>query len=122
MLLACWMANDFLPWAATRALLVNRLMTLDKCPGIRPIGIGEIWRRLLAKYILKVAGTEAKDAYGNARLCAGLEAGIEGEVHAACILFVENDNEEEWGFLLVDAVNVFNASNRIACLWTVQCR
>ena len=76
------MANSFPPWATTCALLANRLMALDKCLGIWPIGIGEIWRRLLAKCVLKVAGTQAKDAYGNAQLCTGLEAGIEGAVHA----------------------------------------
>ena len=60
------MANEFPPWAATRALLVNRLMVLDKCPGIRLIRISEIWRRLLAKCVLKVAGVEAKNVCGNA--------------------------------------------------------
>ena len=77
------MTNDTPPVAATRALLANRLMALDKCPGVRPIGIGEIWRRLLAKCVLKVAGGEAKAACGNAQLSAGLEAGIEGACHAA---------------------------------------
>ena len=60
------MANTFLPWATNRALLANRLMALDKCPGIQPIGIGEIWRRLLDKCVLKVTGADAKDACGNA--------------------------------------------------------
>ena len=40
-------------------------------------------------------------------------------MHAARTLFAENYDEEEWGFLLVDAANTFNAGNRIACLWTV---
>ena len=76
------MANDTPLWAAIRALMSNRLMALDKCPGVRPVGIGEIWRRLFARCVLKVAGTEAKEACGSAQLCAGLEAGIEGAVHA----------------------------------------
>ena len=118
--LACWMANDFPPWAALRALMSNRLLALDKCPGVRPVGIGEIWRRLLAKCVLKVAGGEAKEACGNTQLCAGLEAGIEGAVHAARSLWEENEEEEEWGFLLVDAANAFNACNRIAAMWTVR--
>ena len=122
MLLACWMANDFLPWAAAHALLANRLMTLDKSPGIRPTRIGEIWRRILAKCVLKVAGAEAKDACGNAQLYTGLEAGIEGVVHTTRTLFAEKEDKEEWGFLLVDTANEFNAGNRIACLWTVRHR
>lgn len=40
-----WLANDYPPWAAYRALMSGRLVALDKCPGVRPIGIGETWRR-----------------------------------------------------------------------------
>ena len=107
------------PWAAARALLANRLMVLDKSPGVWSIGISEIRRRLLAKRVLKVAGTEAKDAYDNAQLCTGLEAGIEGAEHAARALYAKKEDKEEWGFLLVDAANAFNTNNCIAYLWTV---
>ena len=34
-------------------------------------------------------------------------------------LFEENKNEEDWGILLVDAVNGFNALDRKAMLWNV---
>ena len=95
------MANDILPWAVARTLLADRLMELDKFPGIRQIGIGEIWRQILAKCGLKVAGAEAKDACSNAQLYAVLEAGIEGALIAARALFAEKEDEEEWGFLLV---------------------
>ena len=63
--------------------MANRLIGLDKCPGVRPVGIGEIWRRLCAKTVLVVAGAEAKEECGDEQLCAGLEAGIEGGIHAA---------------------------------------
>ena len=116
------MANDIPLWAVTRALLANRLMVLDKCLGIQLIGIGEIWRRLLAKCVLKVAGVKAKDACGNAQLCTGIEAGIEGAVHAIRALYAKKEDEEEWRFLLVYATNAFNAGNRIACLWTARHR
>ena len=109
-----------MPWSATCALLSNRLMALDKCSGIWPIRIGEIWCRLLAKCVLKVAGAKAKDACGNAHLCAGFKTGIEGAVHAACALFTETENKEELGLLLVDVENAFNIGNCIACLWIVR--
>jgi hypothetical protein len=51
-------------------------------PGVRPVGIGEIFRRLFAKAILLVVGREVKSASDNLNLCAGLKAGIEGGVHA----------------------------------------
>lgn len=39
-----WLANESPPWAAYRALMAGRLLAVDKCPGIRPIGVGETWR------------------------------------------------------------------------------
>ena len=60
-----------------------RLAALNKCPGVRPLGIGEVWRRAIAKCALKACGDDAKAACGSLQLCAGLEAGIEGAINAA---------------------------------------
>ena len=51
-----WLSNGRPPWAAYRALMYGRLIALDKSPGIRPVGIGEMWRRLLANCLLRVSG------------------------------------------------------------------
>jgi hypothetical protein len=61
--------------------------------------------RLSSKCILFVAGGEAKESCGVDQLCAGLEAGIEGGIHAMRLLCETHLAEEEWGFLLVDARN-----------------
>ena len=37
-----WLGNDSPPWAAYRALMACRLVALDKQPGVRPLGIGEV--------------------------------------------------------------------------------
>ena len=100
--------------------MFGRLVALDKQPGIRPIGIGETWRRLFAKCVLRVAGTEAEIQCGADQLCAGLKAGIDGAVHAMSALWEELRDEEEHGFLLVDARNAFNELNRTRMLWTVR--
>ena len=63
-------------------MLACRLVALDKDPGTRPVGIGEVYRRLMAKCVLKIVGDRATHACGNLNLCAGLKAGIEGAVHA----------------------------------------
>jgi hypothetical protein len=100
--------------------MAGRLLALDKCPGIRPIGIGETWRRAIAKCILKVAGKDAKETCGIDQLCAGLESGIEGAIHAMNHMWELHSMEEEWGFLLIDASNAFNEQNRTQMLWTVR--
>ena len=45
-------------------LLVSRLIALDKCPGIRPIGVGETVRRIISKAILSIIGPDIQEAAG----------------------------------------------------------
>jgi len=49
-----WLANETPPWPAYHALMAGRLVALDKQPGVRPVGIGEIYCRLMAKCVLAV--------------------------------------------------------------------
>ena len=74
--LADWMANSSPPWAAYCALMACHLVALDKRPGVRPVGIGEMLCRALAKIVMRAAGEQAKTACGNLQMCAGLKAGI----------------------------------------------
>ena len=74
----------------------------------------------MVKCLLKVAGPEAKSAYGTTQLAGGLEAGIEGAIHAMRVFFEERMKEEDWGFLLIDARNAFIEENRTAMLWAVR--
>ena len=82
-MLTDWLSNDRPPWASYRALMSGRLVAIDKNPGIRPIGVGETWQRLITKVNLKVTGEGAVLSCGDKQLCAGLPAGIEGAVHGA---------------------------------------
>ena len=50
--------------------------------GIQPIGIGDIWRWMVTKCALKVAGPSATSECGADQLCACLKVGVEGSVHA----------------------------------------
>ena len=96
------MANSLPPWAAYRAIMACRLVVLDKRPGVRLVGIGETLHRALAKLVMRSSGDQAKAAFGNLQLCAGLEAGIEGETHAIYQRRIERvrarrNGEEETG-------------------------
>ena len=63
--LADWMANSSPPWAAYCALMVCRLVVLDKKPGVCPVGIGETLCQALAKLVVRAAGDQVKTACGN---------------------------------------------------------
>ena len=65
----------------------------------------------MEKCLLRVAGPEAKAACGTTQLAGGVEAGIKGAIHAMRVLWEEQKQEEDWGFLLIDVRNVFNEEN-----------
>ena len=65
----------------------GRLIALDKKPGTRPVGVGETWRRMMAKCLLRVVGPEAKASCGTTQLAGGVEAGIKGTIHTMRILW-----------------------------------
>ena len=44
-----WLGNGQPPWAANQALMSVWMIALDKQPGIRPVVVGETWRRMMAK-------------------------------------------------------------------------
>ena len=45
---------------------------------------------------------------------------IEGGIHAMRLLWEQHSQEEDWGFLLIDARNDFNQENRTEILLSVQ--
>ena len=86
-----------------------RLIALYKCPGVRPIGICETVRRIIAKAVLFATKGDLKEAAGSQQPCAEQIAGIEAAVHAVRSLFSAEDTE---AIILVDTSNVFNSINR----------
>ena len=79
-----------MPWQILRALLSNPLIALDKRPGVRPIGIGECLRRVMAKAVMMVAGGDVREVCGSDQRCSGLDAGIKVAIHELCDLFDEH--------------------------------
>ena len=115
--LASHMANDDVPWERLQALRACRLIGLDKQPGVRPIGIGEVLSRVMAKAMARAVGIDAEIACGADQLCAGLKGSAEGAIHAMSSLF---DSGEVECVLLVDAKNAFNSMSRPAALWNAR--
>eukprot|EP00957_Ditylum_brightwellii_P001289 101360-Ditylum_brightwellii.AAC.1 len=96
------------------------LIGLDKCQGIRPVGAGEAFQRCMGKDLLFVCGEEAAETCGTKQLCGGLRSGIKGGIHVISDLWNSYGDDDEWGFLIVDARNAFNEINRMAMLWHVR--
>ena len=107
------LCTTFVDHKGLSAFLACRLIAIDKCPGVRPIGICETARRIISK-----AG-DIQDAAGSLQLCAGQIAGIEAAVHFMRESFQSGGTETE-AVLLVDASNVFNSLNRDAALHNIR--
>ena len=86
-----------------------RLIPLDKCPGVRPIGIEEVVRRIIGKAIMKTTKRYLQNAVGSIQLYGGQDAGCEAAVHAMAQIFDDNETE---AMIFVDASNAFNRLNR----------
>ena len=82
-----------------------RLIPLDKNPETRPIGIGEVLRRIIGKTISTFLKEEIKQAAGPLQVCARHSAEAEAAIHEMGLVFAEEGVD---GILLIDASNAFN--------------
>lgn len=93
------------------------MIPLNKNPGVRPIGVGEVLRRIVGKSIARIVKSEVKASVGPLQVCAGHEAGSEAAVHAVRNIFSGDECE---AVLLIDAANAFNCINREAFMHNVK--
>jgi len=98
------------------ALTAARLIPLDKQPGVRPIAVGEVHRRIMCKAVMKVAERDVRAATAPLQLCVGIPYACEAGVHSMVRLF---DDPATEAVLFVDATNAFNSMNRKAALHNI---
>ena len=101
-------SSEYLDPSILSSYTACRLIALSKNPGVRPIGVAEVLRRIISKAVLPVIGQDIKEAAGGVQLCVGQVLGCEAGVHAMWGIF---NNEETEAILLVDASNAFNSLN-----------
>jgi len=111
------LCTDQIPPKFLEAYNASRLIPLDKNPGVRPIGIGEVIRRIIGRAMLECTRPDILQAVGNQQLCCGQVAGIEHAIHALRSQFTKADCQ---GILLIDASNAFNSLNRKAALACIK--
>ena len=105
------------PWSI-EALVVSRLIPLDKNGGaVRPIGVGDVVRRVISKCVMKVVKPDVMEASGSLQLCAGQPSGSEAAIHAMRNIFDADDTD---AILLINASNAFNSLNRAAALHNMR--
>ena len=108
------LCTDYIDTRTVEPIVVNSLIPLSKCEnGVRPIGVGEVIRRVIGKCVMKVTKEDVLDASGSLQVYVGLRSGSEAAVHAMHFIFEE---EETDAVLLNYASNAFNALNRAAAL------
>jgi len=103
--------------AILEAYTTCNLIPLNKNPGVRPIGVGEILRRIIGKAIRWTLKQDIQQAAGPLQVATGLESGEEAAIHAMREIFEDDDCE---AVILVDASNAFNALNRQTTLHNIQ--
>ena len=86
-----WLANGSPPWAVYRSLMTGGLVALDKCPGVRPFGVGEAIQRLMENLVHTETTFQYMEAFGSHNLCARLKSGIKGAVHTSKRTFGRNN-------------------------------
>ena len=89
------------------AYIACRLIPVDKSPGVRPIGIGEVLRRIIGRSILKCLANDLKRLGQSDQLCLGKKSGIEHLIHA----LHDFDTPQAEAMLLINAENDFNSLN-----------
>ena len=98
-------------------MVACRLIPLDKDPGLRPIGIGEVLRRIIGKIVVRILKPDLQESAGELQMCVGQEGGCEAGVHAMHDLYQEEDTH---GIIQVDANNAFNVINRQVFLHNIK--
>ena len=89
-------------------------MSLDKCPGVRHIGIGEVMRRITGRIIVDCIRQDLTSLGGNMQLCLGQKCGIEHAKHSLRHTFDDPAN------LLIEVKNAFNVLNKQTALENVK--
>ena len=115
-------ATEIVDPHSLEAYTAGRLIPLNKNPGekevqIRPIGVGEVMRRIVGKAISWCLSDDIQEAAGPLQVSAGVKAGAEAAIHAMKHIYEKEGTD---AVILVDAANAFNRLNRKAALHNIQ--
>ena len=116
-ILARTLASNIVDPKSIETLISCRLIPLNKNPGVRPIGVGEVLRCIMRKAINWVLKDDIQESAGPLQTATGLKAGAEAAIHSMRQIFEDPTTE---AVILVDANNAFNSMNRKVALHNIQ--
>ena len=111
--LARTLASTIVDPKSIEALTTCRLIPLNKNPGVRLIGVGEILRRIIGKAINWISKDNMQESAGLLQTVTSLTAGAEAAVHSVWLIFKDSSTE---AIILVHANNAFTNINRKVAL------
>ncbi len=98
-----------------------RLIALPKKDdGIRPIAVGNVWRRLISKAVLIPFIEQAKKSIEPHQLGVGVRGGAEKISHAIRVITSMYKNDSDFGILQLDFKNAFNKVSRAKIIEIVK--
>ena len=103
-----------LPEFVSQALCSASLSALlKKKGGICSIAVGEVLRRLIAKFLAKEANSEAKELFQSLQLGVGVKGGAEAIIHPTKLSYEKILTlSSSSGILQIDFCNAFNSKKR----------
>ena len=110
-------ADSLQELSACRLIPLDKGPDKDGNPGIRPIGIGEVLRRIIGKAVMSILKLDVQRAGGCLQTCTGIRSGIEEAIHATYAAWNLPNTE---CLLQVDADNAFNRLNRKVALHNIR--
>ena len=97
-------------------LMASRLVPLNKNPGLRPIGVGEVLRRVMGKVVISAFSEDVTTASSDAQMC-GRSSDSEAVIHAMRRMFQHEDSDAA---ILVDVAKAFSNLNRKVLLHNIK--
>ena len=89
--------------------MANRLIALDICPGVRPIGIGECLHRFMCKTIALITGRDMEVVCEVKHLATGLKVDIEVQSY-------DEFYDDGWGsFSLMQRMHLTKSGSSLEC-------
>ena len=76
--------------AFLESLVACRLISFNKNAGLRPIGVGEVLKRISGKVVMMISKQDVIKAAGSLQVCTGQEAGAEAAIHAVREIFKDH--------------------------------